>query len=144
MFTSKIRSGQGCPAHMGWPQTKNILAGQPHPWVGPTSQVSLNSVVFEFPLTFVSCVEVLLIYFWWFNMKLNLDIAQVSWVFLKNTYFTWTIHDLIIVAVNQSLQTISFDNPSPYSRRLKVTQWDLRKPANFFRGVGMDRGGRWK
>ena len=29
-------------------------------------------------------------------------------------------HDLIIVAVNQSLKTISFDNPSAYSRRLKL------------------------
>ena len=31
--------GRDCPAHKGYPQTKNIVGGQPHPWVGQTTQV---------------------------------------------------------------------------------------------------------
>ena len=59
-FISNPEFWAGLPRPLGWPQTKTILAGQPYPWVGQTSQMSSKSVILAFRLTFVSCVEALL------------------------------------------------------------------------------------
>ena len=65
-FISNPEFWVGLPRPLGWPQTKTILAGQPYPWVGQTSQMSSKSVILAFRLTFVSCVEALLNALTWY------------------------------------------------------------------------------
>ena len=59
-FTSKLRNRVGYHAHQGAPQDKNIVAGQSHPWVGQTSQLSQKSVILPFSPLFVSYKDSLL------------------------------------------------------------------------------------
>ena len=60
-FTSKISPRVGLPRPQGGPQDKNIVAGQSHPWVGQTSQLSPKSVILPFSPLFVSYKDSLLI-----------------------------------------------------------------------------------
>ena len=60
IFTSKLEIRGGCHPHSGAPQDKNIVAGQTHPWVGQTSQLSWKSVILPFSPLFVSYKDSLL------------------------------------------------------------------------------------
>ena len=61
VFSSKFSIIVVCRIVIDWPQDKNFLGNQPHPWVSQSTKVSSKSVILPFGALFVGCIHGLLI-----------------------------------------------------------------------------------